>query len=173
MLRAFVLPNDEEALTPELQALSASELTSRCVERGYQEVALEELAGYGFQCGHAEDAEAAADALMSERGWTHRDEVHITTETPPAALAAFSPEHYHDDDEVRILSGGEGVFDVRASGEAGAPYLRLILTDRDWISIPPQRYHRFWCTGPMTCSAIRLFGEDPQWTPIYRGEGSA
>lgn len=171
MLRAFVLPTEAEALTPELQALSAAELAARCAEGGYEEVAPGELARYGFQGGHAEDAEEAARALMSERGWTHRDEVHITSETPQAALDKFSPEHFHDDDEVRIISAGEGVFDVRASDEAGAPYLRLILGARDWISIPPQRYHRFWCTGPMTCSAIRLFGENPSWTPIYRSEG--
>ena len=168
MLRAFLLPSEAEALTPELQALTLAQLAARCVERGYDEVALSELERYGFQGGHAEDAEEAARTLMAERGWTHRDEVHITADTPQAALDKFSPEHLHDDDEVRVVSAGEGVFDVRSSNEPGAPYLRLLLGARDWISIPPQRYHRFWCTGPMACSAIRLFGEDPQWTPIYR-----
>ena len=171
MLRAFLLPTEDEALSEELQALSAAELATRCVEGGYEEVPVAELERYGFQGGHAEDAEAAARSLMAERGWEHRDEVHITSATPQAALDKFSPEHFHDDDEVRIVSAGEGVFDVRASNEAGAPYLRLILGARDWISIPPGRYHRFWCTGPMLCSAIRLFGENPQWAPIYRSEG--
>lgn len=168
MLRAFLLPEGDEALTPELQALDASALTARCLEAGYEEVSPSDLSRFGFRGGSAEDAEAAAERIMAEEGWRSRDEVHITPETPQAALDRFSPEHYHDDAEVRILSGGAGVFDVREHSEPGARYVRLILGARDWISIPKDRYHRFWCTGEMRCSAIRLFGENPRWEPIYR-----
>ena len=168
MLRAFLLPLADEALSPEIQALDAAALSARCLELGYEEVSPEDLSRFGFSGGSAEDAEAIADSIMVNEGWSHRDEVHITPETPQAALDRFSPEHHHDDAEVRILSGGAGVFDVREHAESGARYVRLILGARDWISIPRGRYHRFWCTGDMRCSAIRLFGENPRWEPIYR-----
>ena len=56
------------------------------------------------------------DQLKSERGYIEQDEVVLSPSTPnlDAICAKFVDEHFHDDDEVRFVLEGEGIFDIRS-----------------------------------------------------------
>jgi 1,2-dihydroxy-3-keto-5-methylthiopentene dioxygenase len=107
------------------------------------------------------------DAMKRERGYVHEDEVALRPTTPglEGICAQFVDEHLHDEDEVRFILEGEGIFDVRSRSDR---YMRVVVETGDLLLVPAQRHHRFLLTGSKTIRAVRLFKDPSGWTPRYR-----
>jgi 1,2-dihydroxy-3-keto-5-methylthiopentene dioxygenase len=110
---------------------------------------------------------APLDAVKRERGYVHEDEVELRPTTPglDGICAKFAGEHLHDEDEVRYVLEGEGIFDVRSRDDR---YVRVVVETGDLIVVPALRYHRFLLTEQKTIRAIRLFKAQSGWVPRYR-----
>ncbi|MBS3168742.1 acireductone dioxygenase [Candidatus Woesearchaeota archaeon] len=111
------------------------------------------------------------DAEMEKRnlGYKHHDIVELNSNTPnlDILLSKFRREHFHRDDESRYVLDGDGFFDIRSLDDR---WIRISVTDGDYISIPAFRYHKFELTQIERIKAVRFFKDDHSWEPIYRGE---
>ncbi|MBX3251299.1 MAG: cupin domain-containing protein [Myxococcales bacterium] len=109
----------------------------------------------------------ALDRLRSERGYVAQDVVELRPETPGlnAICAKFDPEHLHDEDEVRFVLEGAGVFDIRSSDDR---WMRVVVEPGDLLVVPARRYHRFELTEARTIRCVRLFQDMSGWVPHYR-----
>lgn len=108
-------------------------------------------------------------AEKAERdGYRAADVVAIRSDLPGVdeALAKFDRVHFHDDDEVRAIVGGRGVFGF--VGDDGRQFL-LTLEAGEFVSLPAGMWHWFYCLEDRHVTAIRLFKENPSWVPHYRG----
>jgi len=58
------------------------------------------------------------DALKARGGYVTADVISVTPQTPglDAMLARFSREHWHDEDEVRFIIQGRGLFHIHPKG---------------------------------------------------------
>jgi 1,2-dihydroxy-3-keto-5-methylthiopentene dioxygenase len=104
--------------------------------------------------------------FKSTHGYKHEDIVGLTPKTPnlDTILAAFKPLHHHEDDEVRVVLYGAGIFGF--TPEAGDPF-ELELTRGDWIIVPAYTKHYFYLTDAQNVIALRLFKDNPKWEAIY------
>jgi 1,2-dihydroxy-3-keto-5-methylthiopentene dioxygenase len=114
---------------------------------------------------------AGVDALASERGYQNRDEIRVSPETMgevyESKVRQFFDEHLHEDEEIRYVRGGRGYFDVRDRGDR---WVRIALEKDDLIILPAGIYHRFTTDESNYIHAMRLFKEEPKWTPLNRSE---
>ncbi len=147
---------------PVREALSAINIaferweTSRPVPAGAP--AAEILAAYA----------AEIERLKQSGGYVTADVIDVTPQTPglDALLAKFSREHWHDEDEVRFIVKGSGLFHIRPRGgnvhaiEVGAG---------DLIRVPRDTWHWFDLCATREIRAIRLFQDASGWTPRYTG----
>ena len=124
----------------------------------------------------AQDLELQLDRFAELHGYKNRDEVNIqlapnadqtATEMYFKKMTMFHTEHLHADDEVRYIKAGSGFFDVRSRQDE---WIRLHLHRGDLIILPAGIYHRFICDSEDQVHAVRLFREDPKWTPLNRIE---
>ncbi len=104
---------------------------------------------------------------MAARGYVERDEIALTPSTPDLdeLLAKFAREHLHEDDEVRYVLEGAGIFDLRAA--CGA-WLRAEVGPGDLLVVPARLYHRFFLTDARTIRCVRMFKDRAGWVPHYR-----
>lgn len=111
---------------------------------------------------------APLEALKSERGYVQEDIVALSPATPSldAICAKFVDEHFHDDDEVRFVLEGEGVFDIRSNDDR---WMRVVVERGDLIVVPANRHHRFLLTEQKNIRCVRLFKDASGWVPHYRG----
>ena len=109
----------------------------------------------------------ALDELSAAQGYVEQDVVELRPETPDldAICAKFDDEHLHDDDEVRFVLEGEGVFDIRSRDDR---WMRVVVRPGDLIVVPKDRYHRFELTESKTIRCVRLFRDHSGWVPHYR-----
>lgn len=107
------------------------------------------------------------DELKSERGYIEQDQVELRPETPnlDAICKKFDDEHYHDEDEVRFVLEGEGIFDIRSTDDR---WMRVLVQAGDLIVVPAKRHHRFELTDMKTIRCVRLFQDQSGWVPHYR-----
>lgn len=135
---------------------------------------------------------SAVDAIAKDRSYKNRDEIIVS----PSAMGAvyedkvkmFFNEHLHEDEEIRYIRDGAGYFDVRSEGDE---WVRIRLEKDDLIILPAGIYHRFttdesnvsfpetqevlcgrWALTLVTfqyIKAMRLFKDEPKWTPLNRG----
>jgi 1,2-dihydroxy-3-keto-5-methylthiopentene dioxygenase len=112
--------------------------------------------------------QAPLDQLKQERGYIEQDEVQLSPATPnlDAICAKFVDEHFHDDDEVRFVLEGEGIFDIRSKDDQ---WMRVVVERGDLIVVPANRHHRFLLTETKQIRCVRLFKDTSGWTPHYRG----
>ncbi|KAF9734117.1 ard ard family [Paraphaeosphaeria minitans] len=116
---------------------------------------------------------ADVDALAAARSYRNRDEITVAPHALGAAyeekIEGFFREHLHEDEEIRYILGGAGYFDVRNEGDE---WVRIRLEVGDLIVMPAGIYHRFTTDEQNVefTNAMRLFKEDPKWTPLDRGE---
>jgi len=116
------------------------------------------------------DKENGLSKISAERKYAHRDEVVVGRDKLPnydEKLKAFFEEHLHKDEEVRYVLEGDGYFDVRDEENC---WIRIHVEQGDLIVIPAGIYHRFTLTTTDFIHVIRLFKEEPSWTPFNRGE---
>ncbi len=118
-----------------------------------------------------ENFRSALDDLKRTRGYVHEDEVQMSASMAnfAAICAKFSPEHLHDDDEVRFVLAGAGIFDIRSEADR---MMRVVVEAGDLIVVPAGRHHRFTLTESKTIRAVRLFKDPSGWVPRYRAESS-
>jgi 1,2-dihydroxy-3-keto-5-methylthiopentene dioxygenase len=118
---------------------------------------------------------AAYDApireLMAEGGYVTADVINIRPEVPglETMLNRFNKEHWHDEDEVRFIVHGRGLFHVHP--EAG-PVFSIEVVKGDMIRVPRGTHHWFDLCADRTIRAIRLFQDVSGWTPQYTGTGT-
>ncbi|MCJ1471082.1 1,2-dihydroxy-3-keto-5-methylthiopentene dioxygenase, partial [Pseudocyphellaria aurata] len=115
---------------------------------------------------------AAVDAIASERSYKNRDEIVVSPGSMGAQYEAkvrmFFDEHLHEDEEIRYILDGRGFFDVRDGHDS---WIRIALEKNDLIILPAGLYHRFTTDSENYIKAMRLFKDEPKWTPLNRDPG--
>lgn len=117
------------------------------------------------------DAYAAdIQRLKAEGGYTTADVIDLTPDTPnlDVMLAKFSSEHSHDEDEVRLIIEGRGIFHLRPPD---SPVLAVEVQAGDFVRVPRGTKHWFDLCGERRIRAIRLFQDPNGWTPLYTDSG--
>ncbi|KAE8357178.1 Acireductone dioxygenase ARD family [Aspergillus caelatus] len=126
------------------------------------------LASLGVFYRYCPDIESV-NALAEERGYKNRDEVCVSPQTMgdvyESKVKMFFAEHLHEDEEIRYIRDGEGYFDVRGQEDE---WVRIQLSKDDLIILPAGIYHRFTTDEKNYVKAMRLFQEEPKWTPLNR-----
>jgi 1,2-dihydroxy-3-keto-5-methylthiopentene dioxygenase len=125
------------------------------------------------------DADAAAvlaayadkvEELKARGGYTTADVIDVSPATPnlDTMLAKFSSEHWHDEDEVRFIIEGRGLFHVHPADGA---VFAIEVEAGDLIRVPRGTHHWFDLCGDRRIRAIRLFQDTSGWTPHYTDSG--
>jgi 1,2-dihydroxy-3-keto-5-methylthiopentene dioxygenase len=116
----------------------------------------------------AYDREVAA--LKARGGYVTADVIDVKPDTPnlEAMLARFSREHWHDEDEVRFIVEGRGLFHVHP---ADNPVFAIEVEAGDLIRVPRGTHHWFDLCADRRIRAIRLFQDPSGWTPHYTDTG--
>jgi 1,2-dihydroxy-3-keto-5-methylthiopentene dioxygenase len=110
------------------------------------------------------------DLLKAKGGYVTADVINITAQTPnlDVMLAKFSREHWHDEDEVRFILAGSGVFHIHPlDGDVTA----IEVEAGDLIRVPRGTWHWFDLCSDKQIRAIRLFQDAAGWTPQYTESG--
>jgi 1,2-dihydroxy-3-keto-5-methylthiopentene dioxygenase len=109
-------------------------------------------------------------ALKRRGGYVTADVIDVRSDTPglDTMLAKFNIEHRHDEDEVRYIVAGRGLFHIRP--QAG-PVVALEVEAGDLIRVPRDTLHWFDLCGDRRIRAIRLFQDASGWTPHYTNSG--
>lgn len=106
------------------------------------------------------------EKLKASGGYVTADVIDVTTATPgiEEMLAKFNREHWHDEDEVRFIISGNGLFHIHSkSGEIVA----IEVSAGDLIRVPRGTLHWFNLCADRRIRAIRLFQDKSGWTPHY------
>lgn len=116
--------------------------------------------------GYAEEIEA----LKKKGGYVTADVINIvpTTEGLDAMLNKFNKEHWHDEDEVRFIVKGHGLFHIAPES---ADVVSIEMESGDMIRVPRGTRHWFNLCADRTVRAIRLFQDTSGWTPHYTDSG--
>lgn len=111
------------------------------------------------------------DQLKARGGYVTADVINVTRDTPglDAMLARFSREHWHDEDEVRFILAGHGVFHIHPPGQ---PVVAIEVEAGDLIRVPRGTWHWFDLCTDRQIRAIRLFQDPAGWTPTYTDSGA-
>jgi 1,2-dihydroxy-3-keto-5-methylthiopentene dioxygenase len=110
------------------------------------------------------------DRLKASGGYVTADVIDVTDKTPnlDAMLARFAREHWHDEDEVRFILRGRGIFHIHPKD---APVLAIEVGPGDLIRVPRGTHHWFDLCSERDIRAIRLFQDVSGWTPRYTDTG--
>ena len=117
---------------------------------------------------------AEIDRLKESGGYVTADVIDVTPQTPGLAemLAKFNREHTHDDDEVRFIIEGRGLFHINpANGPDTGPVFAIEVEAGDLIRVPSGTLHWFNLCGDRRIRAIRLFKDPSGWAPNYTASG--
>jgi 1,2-dihydroxy-3-keto-5-methylthiopentene dioxygenase len=110
------------------------------------------------------------ERLKARGGYVTADVIDVRPDTPglDAMLARFSREHWHDEDEVRFILEGRGVFHVHPRG---GPVFAIEVEAGDLVRVPRGTWHWFDLCAERRIRAIRLFQDPAGWTPQYTESG--
>ena len=113
---------------------------------------------------------AEIDRLKAAGGYVTADVIDVSPQTPnlDAMLAKFRKEHWHDEDEVRFILRGRGVFHIHPQD---APVMAIEVGPGDLIRVPRGTHHWFDLCSERAIRAIRLFQDVSGWTPRYTDTG--
>src|SRR5262245_61264421 len=116
------------------------------------------LAGHGIEYDRCAPASAVTSAMTSEAllesyrdkiddlkargGYVTADVIDVTSATPglEGMLARFNSEHWHDEDEVRLIVDGRGLFHIH---QPGRPVFAIEVEAGDLIRVPRGTHHWF------------------------------
>jgi 1,2-dihydroxy-3-keto-5-methylthiopentene dioxygenase len=115
---------------------------------------------------------AEIEQLKAKGGYVTADVIDVTAQTPglEAMLAKFNSEHWHDEDEVRFIVRGRGLFHVHPRDGRG-PVIAIEVEAGDLIRVPKGTWHWFDLCADRDIRAIRLFQDKAGWTPHYTNSG--
>ena len=122
----------------------------------------------------AEDVLAAysneVEKLKERGGYVTADVIDVSPQTPDleTMLARFNREHWHDEDEVRFIIAGRGIFHIHPRG---GPVTVIEVEPGDLIRVPRGTWHWFDLCSDRRIRAIRLFQDSAGWTPHYTESG--
>jgi 1,2-dihydroxy-3-keto-5-methylthiopentene dioxygenase len=110
------------------------------------------------------------ERLSARGGYVAADVIDVTAQTPnlDAMLAKFSREHWHDEDEVRFIVRGRGLFHIHPPG---GKVHAIEVEAGDLIRVPRGTWHWFDLCETREIRAIRLFQDPSGWTPRYTDSG--
>ena len=110
------------------------------------------------------------DDLKARGGYVTADVISVKPQTPnlDAMLAKFSREHWHDEDEVRFIIQGRGLFHVNPKT---SPVVAIEVEPGDLIRVPRGTLHWFDLCSTKQIQCIRLFQDPAGWTPWYTDSG--
>jgi 1,2-dihydroxy-3-keto-5-methylthiopentene dioxygenase len=110
------------------------------------------------------------ETLKAQGGYVTADviDLHPHTANLDTMLARFNREHWHDEDEVRFIVAGRGVFHLHPPG---GPVLAIEVVTGDLVRVPRGTHHWFDLCGERRIRAIRLFQDVSGWTPHYTETG--
>jgi 1,2-dihydroxy-3-keto-5-methylthiopentene dioxygenase len=108
--------------------------------------------------------------LKEMDGYVTADVIDVKPDTPglDAMLAKFKSEHWHDDDEVRFIIEGRGIFHIHPNNGA---VTAIEVTAGDLIRVPGGTLHWFNLCDDLRIRAIRLFIDPAGWVPRYTESG--
>lgn len=114
---------------------------------------------------------AEIEALKASGGYVTADCIDVKPDTPglDAMLNKFNKEHWHDEDEVRFIVEGDGLFHIRPKD--GSPVVSISVTKGDLLRVPAGTLHWFDLCDNKRIRAIRLFQDITGWTPHYTESG--
>jgi 1,2-dihydroxy-3-keto-5-methylthiopentene dioxygenase len=110
------------------------------------------------------------EKLKARGGYVTADVIDVKPETPnlETMLAKFSREHWHDEDEVRFIIEGRGLFHIHPKN---GPVIAIEVEPGDLIRVPTGTWHWFDLCAERRIRAIRLFQDTAGWTPRYTDSG--
>ena len=110
--------------------------------------------------------EKQIDELKKRGGYITADIIDVNPNTPglDAMLAKFNVEHSHNEDEVRYIVSGRGLFHIHPDN---GPIVTIEVEQGDLIRVPRCTLHWFDLCGDRHIRAIRLFQSSSGWTPFY------
>ena len=110
------------------------------------------------------------EALKARGGYVTADVIDVTSATPglDAMLAKFNIEHWHDEDEVRYIVRGRGLFHIHPPQ---GPVIAIEVESGDLLRVPRGTHHWFDLCADRNIRAIRLFQDKSGWTPRYTDSG--
>ena len=112
--------------------------------------------------------------LKARGGYVTADVIDVRPETPnlEPMLAKFRREHWHDEDEVRFILEGSGVFFIHPrEGDVSGDVFAIEVGQGDLIRVPRGTWHWFDLCAERRIRAIRLFQDPSGWTPHYTSSG--
>lgn len=110
------------------------------------------------------------ETLKAKGGYVTADVINVipTTAGLDEMLAKFNREHWHDEDEVRFIVKGRGLFHIAPEN---GDVVSIEMVPGDMIRVPRGTKHWFNLCGDRTIRAIRLFQDMSGWTPHYTESG--
>src|ERR1041385_6131964 len=110
------------------------------------------------------------EQLKQRGGYVTADVIDVDPNTNglDAMLAKFSREHWHDEDEVRFIIAGHGLFHIHTTT---GTVLAIEVEAGDLIRVPRGTLHWFNLCSDRRIRAIRLFQDTAGWTPHYTDSG--
>ena len=113
---------------------------------------------------------AEIEQLKERGGYVTADVIDVAETTPglEEMLARFRREHWHDEDEVRFIIAGHGLFHIHLKD---GPVVAIEVEAGDLIRVPRGTRHWFDLCADRRIRAIRLFQDKSGWTPHYTDSG--
>ena len=111
------------------------------------------------------------DRLKAHGGYVTADVIDVSPATPglDAMLNRFNSEHWHDEDEVRFIIEGRGLFHIHPRQ---GNVVSITVEAGDLLRVPRGTWHWFDLCQEKRIRAIRLFQDTSGWTPHYTGSGA-
>lgn len=112
---------------------------------------------------------AEIEAMKERGGYRTADVIDVNPETPglDAMLARFDKEHTHDEDEVRFILSGRGIFFLNLDNRV----VSVEVGPGDMLRVPRGTTHWFTLCEDRRIRTIRWFQDTTGWTPHYTGSG--